>query len=210
MDNSGDVWAILVAGGSGIRFGGGKHSAELGGRPLWAHAEAALRVGGASEVVIVGDRPGWIAGGERRRDSVARGLGSVPDEVPFVLVHDAARPLASSDLVGRVIDRLRIGDAAGVVPAVPVRDTLKQTHEDAVVVTVDRSALVAVQTPQGFRADVLRMAHAAGDDDATDDAMLLEAIGEVVVTVAGEPNNLKITFPEDLDLAESVWASRRG
>jgi 2-C-methyl-D-erythritol 4-phosphate cytidylyltransferase len=210
MVTFGDVWAILVAAGSATRFGGDKHSAQLDGLPLWAHAESALRAGGATEVVIVGDQPGWVAGGERRRDSVARGLAAVPDGVPFVLVHDAARPLASAELVQRVVDRLRIGDAAGVVPAVPVRDTLKQTHEDAVVVTVDRTSLVAVQTPQGFRTDVLRMAHAAGDDDATDDAMLLEAIGEVVVTVPGEPNNLKITFPEDLDLAVSVWESRRG
>jgi 2-C-methyl-D-erythritol 4-phosphate cytidylyltransferase len=210
MDTSSDVWAILVAAGSGVRFGGDKHIAQLEGHPLWELAEAALRSGGASMVVIVGDQPGWVAGGKRRRDSVANGLAAVPDEVPFVLVHDAARPLASADLVRRVIDRLRIGDAAGVVPAVPVRDTLKQTREDAVVVTVDRSALVAVQTPQGFRTDVLRRAHASGDDDATDDAMLLEAIGEVVVTVPGEPNNLKITFAEDLDLAASVWASRRG
>lgn len=204
------VWAILVAAGTGARFGGAKHTAELDGLALWEHAENALRAGGVDEVVIVGDRPGWVAGGERRRDSVANGLARVPDDVTYVLVHDAARPLASSDLVERVISRLVAGDAAGVVPAVPVRDTLKQTNDDAVVVTVDRSALVAVQTPQGFRADVLRRAHATGDEDATDDAMLLESIGEVVVTVPGEPDNLKITFPGDLDLAASVRASRRG
>jgi 2-C-methyl-D-erythritol 4-phosphate cytidylyltransferase len=210
MTTRGDVWAILVAAGSGARFGGDKHMAELDGLPLWAHADSALREGGVTEVVIVGDQPGWVAGGERRRDSVANGLAHVPEAVPFVLVHDAARPMASAELVRRVIERLRSGDAAGVVPAVPVRDTLKQTQEDAVVVTVDRSSLVAVQTPQGFRSEVLRRAHAAGDGDATDDAMLLESIGETVVTVPGEPNNLKITFPEDLELAASVWASRRG
>lgn len=204
------VWAILVAAGRGARFGGAKHTAELDGLPLWEHAEQALRSGGVDDIVIVGDQPGWIPGGERRRDSVANGLAAVPDDVRFVLVHDAARPMASPELVERVIARLIEGDAAGVVPAVPVRDTLKQTSGDAVVVTVDRSALVAVQTPQGFRTDVLRRAHDAGDDDATDDATLLEAIGEVVVTVPGEPDNLKITFPGDLEMAASVWASRRG
>lgn len=205
-----EVWAILVAAGSGARFGGAKHTAELDGVALWEHAELALRSGGAGEVIVVGDQPGWIPGGDRRRDSVANGLALVPDDAPYVLVHDAARPLASPALVQRVIERLGAGDAAGVVPAVPVRDTLKQTSDDAVVVTVDRSALVAVQTPQGFRTEVLRRAHAAGDDDATDDAMLLEAIGEVVVTVPGEPDNLKITFPGDLELAAFVRASRRG
>ena len=141
---------------------------------------------------------------------MANGLDHVPDDVEFVLVHDAARPLASPALVQRVIDRLVAGDAPGVVPAVPIRDTVKQTHEDAVVVTVDRSALVAVQTPQGFAVSVLRAAHAAGDEDATDDAMLLEAIGQTVVTVDGDPTNLKITFPEDLQLAESLLESSRG
>ena len=210
MTTSGDVWAVLVAAGLGSRFGGPKHSVNLDGEPMWAHAEAALRSGGAAEVVLVGDEEGWVEGGLRRRDSVANGLDRVPSDIELVLVHDAARPLASADLVRRVIDRLRVGDVAGVVPAVPVRDTIKQTRHEAVVVTVDRSSLVAVQTPQGFVASVLRRAHAAGDDDATDDAMLLEAIDEPVVTVPGEPTNLKITFPEDLKLASYLRASSSG
>lgn len=200
MSPPSDLWAILVAAGQGDRFGGSKHEADLDGAPLWSHAERALRSGGADEVVVVGDVPGGIAGGRRRRDSVARGLEHVPAEVRFVLVHDAARPLASPALVERVIERLRAGDAAGVVPAVPVRDTLKDTDGDVVVGTVDRSRLVAVQTPQGFLAEALRRAHAAGDDDASDDARLLEAIGERVVTVPGDPENLKVTYPEDLVL----------
>ena len=141
---------------------------------------------------------------------MARGLAEVPEGVEFVLVHDAARPLASPALVGRVADRLRAGDAAGVVPAVPVRDTLKDTADDVVTGSVDRSSLVAVQTPQGFVTAVLRRAHAAGEDDATDDAMLLEAIGERVVTVPGDPANLKITYPEDLVLARLLLSSGHG
>lgn len=210
MTLSGDVWAVLVAAGLGSRFGGPKHRAVLDGKPLWTHAEAALRAGGVEDVVLVGDLPGWVEGGHRRRDSVANGLDQIPPDVELVLVHDAARPLASPDLVRRVIDRLRTGDVAGVVPAVPVRDTIKEIRQDAVVVTVDRSSLVAVQTPQGFVVAALRRAHAAGDEDATDDAMLLEAIDETVVTVPGDPANVKITFPEDLRLASFLWSSTNG
>jgi len=210
MTTEGDVWAVVVAAGLGSRFGGPKHHAELDGEPLWALAEAALRSGGVEEVVLVGDLPGWVEGGPRRRDSVAKGLDQIPPEVELVLVHDAARPLASPDLVRRVIDRLRIGDVAGVVPAVPVRDTIKEIRDDTVIATVDRSSLVAVQTPQGFFVSVLRRAHAAGNEDATDDARLLEAIGEPVVTVPGDSANMKITFPEDLRLATHLRASRHG
>jgi 2-C-methyl-D-erythritol 4-phosphate cytidylyltransferase len=210
MSVSTDIWAILVAAGSGARFGGPKHEADLDGEPLWVHAERVLRSSGLEDVVVVGDVPGGVAGGPRRRDSVARGLAEVPDDVEFVLVHDAARPLASPALVGRVVDRLRAGDAAGVVPAVPVRDALKDTADDVVIGSVDRSSLVAVQTPQGFVTAVLRRAHAAGEDDATDDAMLLEAIGERVVTVPGDPANLKITYPEDLVLARLLRSSGHG
>jgi 2-C-methyl-D-erythritol 4-phosphate cytidylyltransferase len=210
MSASADLWAILVAAGSGARFGGPKHEADLDGEPLWVHAERVLRSSGLEDVVVVGDLPGGVAGGPRRRDSVARGLAEVPDDVEFVLVHDAARPLASPALVGRVVDRLRVGDAAGVVPAVPVRDTLKDTADDVVIGSVDRSSLVAVQTPQGFVTAVLRRAHDVGEDDATDDAMLLEAIGERVVTVPGDPANLKITYPEDLVLARLLRSSGHG
>ncbi len=210
MSASSGVWAILVAAGHGARFGGPKHEAELDGEPLWVHAERALRSGGATEVVVVGDVPGGIEGGPRRRDSVAMGLEQVPSDVDLVLVHDAARPLASPALVKSVIDRLLLGDVAGVVPAVPLRDTIKQTDHDAVIVTVDRSSLVAVQTPQGFVAAILRQAHAAGDDDATDDAMLVEAMGERVVTVPGDPANLKITYPGDLELAARLRSVGHG
>ena len=161
-------------------------------------------------MVIVGDVQGGVAGGPRRRDSVARGLDRVPADVDLVLVHDAARPLASAALIRRVIDRLRAGDVGGVVPAVPIRDTIKQTDAEVVTGTVDRSSLVAVQTPQGFVASVLRRAHAAGEEDVTDDAMLVEALGERVVTVPGDPTNIKITYPEDLELARLLRSSGHG
>ncbi|GMQ86687.1 MAG: 2-C-methyl-D-erythritol 4-phosphate cytidylyltransferase [Acidimicrobiia bacterium] len=210
MSASNDLWAIVVAAGSGVRFGGPKHAALLDDDPLWVHASRAMTSGGVDEVVVVGDVPGGVAGGERRIDSVSLGLEHVPPSVEFVLVHDAARPLTAPQLVGRVIDRLRVGDVAGVVPVVPVADTLKHVAGDEVVETVDRSSLVAVQTPQGFRTDVLRKAHASVRPDATDDAMLVEAIGGRVVTVAGDPGNLKVTYPEDLELARLLRSVDRG
>ncbi len=197
------VHAILVAAGRGERFGGPKHAALLRGRPLWAWAAEALRHGGATQVVLVGDLPGGVPGGARRRDSVRAGLDALPASASHVLVHDAARPLVTPDLVRRVIDRLLAGGVDAVVPVVPVRDTLKRVGDGWVIATVDRRGLAGAQTPQGFRVEVLRAAHDAGDDDAGDDALLVERIGGSVATVEGEEANLKVTFPGDLALAEA-------
>jgi 2-C-methyl-D-erythritol 4-phosphate cytidylyltransferase len=198
------VWGIVVAAGSGSRFGGPKHEVVLSGRPLWSWAQAALRSGGVDDVVLVGDVPGGIRGGSRRRDSVAAGLEKVPDDVAYTLVHDAARPLASKELVHHVIDRLVEGDIDAVIPAVPVRDTLKRVAGARVIATVDRSSLVAVQTPQGFRTEALRAAHQGSSDDVTDDAALIEQEGGSVVTIVGDPRNIKVTYPEDLIVAEAL------
>lgn len=134
---------------------------------------------------------------------MAAGLSQIPDDDGLVLVHDAARPLASAVLVRRVLSKLSAG-IDGVVPALPVRDTLRRSVEGRVTETVDRSNLFAVQTPQGFPVATLRAAHAATDEDATDDAVLVERLGGDVVVVEGEPGNVKITFPEDLQLAEAL------
>jgi 2-C-methyl-D-erythritol 4-phosphate cytidylyltransferase len=198
------VWGVVVAAGSGTRFGKPKHAVELEGRPLFEWARATLLEAGCRGVVVVGDVPGGVAGGPRRRDSVAAGLSELPPEADLVLIHDAARPLASVRLAQRVIVRLRGGDVAAVVPAVAVRDTVKRVEGDVVVETVPRDDLVAVQTPQGFVLADLRAAHAAGDEDATDDAALIERFGGRVVTVPGEPSNLKITYPDDLRLAAAL------
>ncbi len=201
------VWGIVVAAGSGTRFGGPKHEVVLAGRPLWSWAQAALRSGGVDDVVLVGDVPGGIPGGSRRRDSVAAGLEKVPDDAAYTLVHDAARPLASKELVYRVIDRLMKDDIDAVIPAVPVRDTLKRVAGARVIATVDRSSLVAVQTPQGFRTEALRGAHQGSSDNATDDAVLIEQAGGSVVTVVGDPRNIKVTYPEDLIVAEALFSA---
>jgi 2-C-methyl-D-erythritol 4-phosphate cytidylyltransferase len=117
-------------------------------------------------------------------------------------VHDAARPLASNELFKRVIDAIATG-ADGAVPAVPVVDTLKRVEDERVVATVDRDDLVAVQTPQAFRAALLRSAHES-NSDATDDAALVELAGGTVVIVPGERTNLKLTVPDDLDLVRAL------
>ena len=197
-------WGVVVAAGAGRRFGGAKHDQVLGSRPLWQWARDALGDAGADGVVVVGDVPGGVAGGGRRRDSVAAGLSAVPPTAEFVLVHDAARPLASAGLARRIISRLGSGDVDAVIPVLPVRDTLKRVEGDLVRGTVARDDLVAVQTPQGFRADSLRRAHATGDEDATDDAALVERIGGAVATVPGEPANLKVTYPDDMAILASL------
>jgi 2-C-methyl-D-erythritol 4-phosphate cytidylyltransferase/2-C-methyl-D-erythritol 2,4-cyclodiphosphate synthase len=168
---------------------------------MWA--EEALRRGGVERVVRVGDVPGGVPGGERRRDSVRAGLEALPAEASHVLVHDAARPLASADLVRRVIDRLLAGGVDAVVPVVPVRDTLKRVGDGWVVETIARRGLAAAQTPQGFKVAVLLAAHEAGEGDAGDDAVLVEMMGGSVAAVEGEACNLKVTFPGDLALAEA-------
>jgi len=155
-------------------------------------------------MVIVGDFDGAVSGGDRRQDSVAAGLAQVPDEDGLVLVHDAARPLLTPDVVRRVIARLLVGDVAGVIPAVPVRDTIKRVERERVVETVERSDLIAVQTPQGFDLRTLRAAHAASAIEATDDASMVESIGGSIAVVEGDPMNLKVTYPQDLLLIEAL------
>jgi 2-C-methyl-D-erythritol 4-phosphate cytidylyltransferase len=210
-----DTWTIVVAGGSGARFGGSKQFAMLGSLSVLDRsvATAVQHSDGVVVVVPAGDvdrvraacaRSALVvvAGGATRSASVRNGLAAVPMSASIVLVHDAARPLASSALFAAVVAAVR-GGADAVVPGVPVTDTIKQVTADGVVVTTpDRASLVAVQTPQGFAANVLRRAHER-TTDATDDAALVEAIGGHVIVVPGEATNRKITTPEDLE-----WAAR--
>jgi 2-C-methyl-D-erythritol 4-phosphate cytidylyltransferase len=135
---------------------------------------------------------------------VRAGLAAVPPEAEIIVVHDAARPLAPRSLFAAVIDAVRAG-ADGAIPGLPVADTIKRVQGDRVAATIERDGLVAVQTPQAFRAEVLRAAHAGGGG-ATDDAALVEAAGGKVVVVPGDPLNLKITTP--YDLAQAAWVMR--
>ena len=205
----GGVWGIVVAAGRGDRFGAPKQFCALGeSRVVDRAVDAVARACDGGVVVVLPPGTQWdgagtpVDGGATRSASVRCGLAAVPDDADVVVVHDAARPLASSALFDSVIGAVRDG-AAAAVPALPVADTLKRVDGERVIETVDRSHLVAVQTPQAFRAEALRAAHAPADD-ATDDAALVEQAGERVVVVPGDPRNLKITDADDLVIATAL------
>jgi 2-C-methyl-D-erythritol 4-phosphate cytidylyltransferase len=151
-----------------------------------------------------------VEGGETRRDSVAAGLAAAPAGAEILLVHDAARPLLRPELVVRVVEAARGSGAA--LPALPLRDTVKRIEGERILETVPREPLVTVQTPQAFRADWLRRAHAevGREVPAPDDAALLEALGLPVVVVPGQGDNLKVTEARDLELAEILLEERKG
>jgi 2-C-methyl-D-erythritol 4-phosphate cytidylyltransferase len=205
----GAVWGIVVAAGSGSRFGRVKQYEDLGGRAVLAWSlDAAWSVcdGVVAVLPAGGATSGWhasacVVGGATRSDSVRAGLAEVPDAASIVVVHDAARPLATASLFARVVEAVRAG-ADAAVPAVVVSDTIKRVDGAIVAETLDRSVLVGVQTPQAFRAAVLREAHASGRE-ATDDAALVEAIGGKVVVVQGERRNVKLTTRDDLLVARA-------
>jgi 2-C-methyl-D-erythritol 4-phosphate cytidylyltransferase len=195
---------VVVAAGKGERFGGPKALLEVGGVPMWELGVHLMHAAGIAEVVVVGDVPGGIPGGSLRRESVAIGVQALGPDVDMVLVHDAARPLAGEDLARRVAERLLRGDVDAVVPVVPLYDTIKRIDGETVVETVDRDALAAAQTPQGFRVGALLAAQAASPGDASDEAVLIERAGGTVVVVAGDPANLKVTYPADLAVVEAL------
>jgi len=217
------VWAVVVAAGSGTRLGAGgpKAFVEVAGRRLvdWALDGAARN---ADRVVVVVPAGGQaspvgtslegadvvVTGADSRSGSVRCGLGAMPeaDDDDVVVIHDAARPLATDDLYGAVVAAVVHG-ADGAVPGVPVADTLKRVGDDtAVVETVERHGLVAVQTPQAFRVGTLRRAHAAAPE-ASDDAGLVEAAGGRVEVVPGDVRNRKVTTPDDLAVVAALLVS---
>jgi 2-C-methyl-D-erythritol 4-phosphate cytidylyltransferase len=204
------VWTIVVAAGTGQRFGGPKQFEPLGDRRVvdWAIAAAHAVSDGVVVVVPPGAarQPHDVEGGASRSESVRRGLTAVPAAATIVVVHDGARPFASPALFRSVVDAVAAG-ADGAVPGVPISDTIKQVDADGVVVgTPERSGLVAVQTPQAFAAGVLRAAHASGAD-ATDDATVVERAGGRVVVVTGEVDNRKLTVADDLEWARDRVAA---
>jgi 2-C-methyl-D-erythritol 4-phosphate cytidylyltransferase len=223
------VWAVLAAAGRGERLEAErpKAFAQLRGRPLLAESLERLEASGWIESIVVVAPPGWeepvillaeelgcgkvvasVAGGETRADSVRIGVGEVAADAAVIVVHDAARPLVSDEVVERVVTPLSQG-WDGAVPGLAVVDTVKRVGPDgAIVETLPRGELVAVQTPQAFVADVLRRALAsASASAATDCASLVEAQGGRVQVVDGDPRLLKVTSPEDLALVESWLAA---
>jgi 2-C-methyl-D-erythritol 4-phosphate cytidylyltransferase len=214
------VWAIVAAAGRGDRLGldRPKAFAALRGRPLLAESLERLDRSDWIEAIVVAAPEGWeepavllaeelgcskvsscITGGVTRAESVRLALAEVPEDAVVVLVHDAARPLVTDEVVGRVLEPLGEG-WDGAVPAVPVSDTLKRVRDDAVVETVPREDLVAVQTPQAFVASVLR---GVAGGDASDCAALVEQAGGRIKVVPGDPRLRKVTDDADLELIAS-------
>ncbi len=223
--------AVLVpAAGRGERLGPGAPKALrlLGGVPMLVHAVRALAASRAVDIVVVAAPEGdvdevsamlanqvdsaeviIVSGGDTRQGSVARALIALPDDVDVVLVHDAARPLVPAELVSAVVASVRGGHVA-VVPGLAVVDTIKRVDQsEDVADTIDRSTLRAIQTPQGFTRTVLQQAHALADDDATDDAGLVERLGMPVHVIPGHEEAFKVTRPFDILVAEAVLARRR-
>lgn len=208
-----NIWTIIVAAGSGSRFGSLKQLEPLGGVRVVDHS-VRLFSSLTDGVVVVGpDELGSagdlgvdfvVGGGQSRSESVRNGLECVPAAAELVLVHDAARPLVSAGLVNRVSAALLAG-ARAVVPVVPLVDTIRLRDGG----TVDRSGLVAAQTPQGFVRSVLTEAHATGRT-ASDDVALVEDLGVEVEHVEGDSRNLKLTHLIDLKMAEALLAQSSG
>lgn len=211
------IAAILVAAGSGIRFGAEvpKQFLTIAGKPVIRHAAEALAahvsllqpVGDAAPIEaalagVAGCLP-VVAGGATRQDSVRAGLEAlVPHAPDIVLVHDAARPVIPAGTVPALLAALR--ESPGAIPAAPVADTLKRVVRGVITETVARTGLFRAQTPQAFRFQTLLAAHRSGLTGATDDASLLEAAGETIEVVPGSDDNIKLTYPEDLVRLERI------
>jgi len=212
-----DVDVVIVAAGSGARFGGevAKQFLNVGGHPMLEWCVRAFRsledVGRTVVVVppaVQPVAPGWlvaladrlVAGGGSRAESVALGVAATRPEAEVILIHDGVRPFVSAELAGRVIAAAR---EMPVVPILPVTDTIKEVRRDTVTGTVDRTGLGRAQTPQGFPAPLLRRLLAESElSEATDDVALCEAAGIPVRAVPGDPHNVKITTETDLAFAE--------
>jgi 2-C-methyl-D-erythritol 4-phosphate cytidylyltransferase len=215
------VWAVIVAAGRGERLGldRPKAFAKLNGRPLLAESLERLEWSAWVDAIVVAAPPDWeepvillaeelgcgkvvaaVPGGETRAASVRAGLEEVPDDAAVVLVHDAARPVLAEEVIERLLKTLNEG-WDGVVPGLPITDTVKRVERDQIVETVDRDALVITQTPQAFVWPALRDA-AAGPDDATDCAAMVEARGGRIKVVPGDRRLVKITDQADLEQVE--------
>jgi 2-C-methyl-D-erythritol 4-phosphate cytidylyltransferase len=217
---------VLVAAGAGGRLGGGRPKAFVGlaGRPLLAESLERLDASDWVDAIVVAAPPGWeepaillaeelvaskvaavVTGGSTRAESVRVALAEVPDDVLVVLVHDAARPLVDDLVIERLLGRLAEG-VDGVVPGVAIGDTVKRVERGIVAETIDREALVAVQTPQAFVSDRLRAAYAGELAGATDCASLVERAGGRVAVVEGDRRLVKVTTADDLELVARLVA----
>ena len=222
---NGSVWCVLLAGGSGQRFGSLKQFDSLAGvrvidraaRTAAAACDGVVAVLPADSLATadgqIPDATVVVAGGSTRSESVRAGLAAIPSDATVILVHDAARPLATADLFARVIAQVQSGVTA-VVPAVQVVDTIRVVSSETAgsdsagsdSAVIDRDLLRAVQTPQGFQAALLRRAYDS-DCEATDDAGLVQALGARITLIAGERSNLKLTERADRIIAAALLES---
>ena len=223
---AGATWCLLVAAGAGERLGSERPKAFVGlaGRPLLAESLERLDASDWIDAIVVAAPPGWeepaillaeelvaskvaavVTGGGTRAESVRVALTEVPDDALVVVVHDAARPLVDDAVIERLLGRLAEG-VDGVVPGVPIGDTVKRVDRGIVAETIDREALVAVQTPQAFVADRLRAAYAGELAGATDCASLVERAGGRIAVVPGDRRLVKVTTADDLELVTRLVA----
>lgn len=221
------VWAVVVAAGRGERLGGEqpKAFAPFRGRPLLAESIERLELAPSVDAIVIVAPPDWeepaillaeelgagkvsacVPGGATRAGSVRIGVAEVPADADVILVHDAARPLVGEEVIARVLEPLSAG-WDGAVPGLPVADTVKRVEADGTVAeTPDRASLMAVQTPQAFRAEPFRRALSSGLEEATDCAGFVEAAGGRVRVVPGDPALRKVTTAEDLEALERLAA----
>ena len=221
------VAAIIVAGGSSTRMGGtDKLTLDLCGRTVLSRTLQAFEDCGsidhvilvaskarASEYAAIISREGFskvkkvCTGGKRRQDSVAAGLSALGG-CDYVIVHDAARPFVTQEMMEAAIGA--VAETGVAIAAVPVIDTIKMAHDDGTVAsTIPRHKLWAVQTPQIFDTELLKKAHATITDDVTDDASMAERLGSRVKLFTGSHDNIKITMPTDISVAAALWQRRK-
>jgi 2-C-methyl-D-erythritol 4-phosphate cytidylyltransferase len=214
---TGPIWAIVLAAGSGARFGRPKQFEKLDGRRLVDRAVDAAMASCDACVVVVPAGVDWdgpavaacVAGGRTRGESVRAGLTMIPADVAVVVVHDAAHPLASRALFADVIAGVHEG-FDGAVPVVPLRETVMRVDGSAVVAAVERTGLTAVQMPHAFRSHALRAVHTSGVDaiDEVDDASLVFATGGRIRVVPGDVRNIHVTTAAELELASRLVSTR--
>ncbi len=220
---------VIPAGGAGRRMGGvRKPFLELDGQPLLQHTlQPFLEIANVEQIAValpadvLVDPPSWltalqprvliVGGGEERGDSVRNGIAALDPALAVILVHDAARPLISGDVIMRCIDAAAEGRC--VIAAIPVTDTIKEVDEGGRITgTPDRRALWAAQTPQAFPASIIRDAYARASEErihATDDAALVSRYGATVTVVDGATDNIKVTTQDDVVIAQALLARRR-
>lgn len=211
MDDAEETWGVVLAAGSGSRYGKRKQFLTLGGRRLVDWSVMALQPSCSGVVLVLPAGVQWdgpkvdmvVPGGETRIESARRGLEAIPETAGYVLVHDAAHPLASRELIESLLAAVQEQGVDAALPVLSTRETVMRIDRDRVIETIPRAGLGTVQTPQAFRADVLRAAHRRGGQ-VSDDSVLVQQMGAAIRAVPGDPGNIHITTVDELAIAERL------